>query len=102
MKFSTDTCVLVVYALTLTDAFAPSAFRKAQRINSKAQTHHPTRNNVSSRKIKPWYHLHLEPWAGLQLNSAVDESTDMHSTDYERKNRKLKHRVIFDVATIFA
>jgi len=111
MKFTTAAYALaastVLATSSTTTAFAPRAFQRAHlRTNVKSynSNHNPTRGNVSPRKIKPWHQLYLEPWAGLKLSSAVDESTGVLPTDNEDAERGIngQKEMILDAAAIAA
>lgn len=107
MKFTKAAYALAVTTTLAAQnhAFSPTAFNRARSRGSMASgvTRHPTRGNVSRRKIKAWHKLYLEPWAGLKLSSAVDESTGVVPTDNDDGvNGKVEKALIMDAAAITA
>lgn len=109
MKFTTAACgVFVATSLTSScEAFAPRQCRKMRHFQSSRSNgviyHNPTPGNVSSRKIKPWHQLTLEPWVGLKLNSAVDETLGALSTDPTdggKNGKMIGDELVMDAASI--
>lgn len=80
MKFTTAAAILAsLSALSDVNAFAPNSFKRGNPSFTRGtEVRAPTRGNVSYRKIRPWHRLHLEPWSGLKLSSAVDESVELN------------------------
>ena len=66
--------------LAISDAFAPHAFGRGNHFSLSSSSSYPSRGNVSYKnKVRAWHNLYLEPWSGVQLSSAVDESVEQRA-----------------------